>query len=204
MQRHQRPLQSSYPSSSYRKNIPVLQWAPTVTPQTYFNDGTPRHNTHQAYNCNPHVPASAESIPPSLYTPTPFDSAARATAKPARRATPHSRRTHAPPCEVRREHWFTGNFIQIKKRIGAGGFGSAFSAELRTYVYDRLSEGSNVAIKVVCKRAQYGYIHGRSDLLRELDVMKSANHNRLRWLNEALLSWDDDKHVYFVMVRIIY
>lgn len=82
----------------------------------------------------------------------------------------------------------------IGGQIGEGGFGRVVSALL-------VGTAKWYAIKIVCKSKQYGMLGaGRASLIYERHAMVMADEHNLSLVNKLLLSWDDEEHVYFVMV----
>lgn len=82
----------------------------------------------------------------------------------------------------------------IGGQIGEGGFGRVVSALL-------VGTAKWYAIKIVCKSKQYGMQGaGRASLIYERHAMVMADEHNLSLVNKLLLSWDDEEHVYFVMV----
>lgn len=100
-------------------------------------------------------------------------------------------------CSIPENLTFMGYHFEIKGQIGVGGFGRVLAANLHD-----LAHSVSCAIKVICKKKQYGgfWSNGREGIFRELEVMAMADMRRMGFLNRLCMSWDDFEHVYYVMV----
>ncbi|KAK7679645.1 hypothetical protein QCA50_017357 [Cerrena zonata] len=104
-----------------------------------------------------------------------------------------------PPCRIPHNLNFMGYHFVVKGQLDEGGFGRVVLAELNCSPYQ--TPNVHYAIKITCKRHQYGNMGGpgRDGLFLERDVMMKADRENSKFLNKLYMAWDDSDHVYFVM-----